>query len=250
MVDDAGHPLPDGQIGRLWIRGESAALMYWEDAARRQPPSRADLVMSGDLVERDADGYFQYRGRADDLLKVGGIWVAPAEIERCLGDAPRRRRVRGGRRGTRRADRGCGVGGPQAGGHRDARGVAATSSASVSRLTRSRARCVLVAELPRTGSGKIDRTALRRLAPGRRHRRQASDDPIPGIGRVHRALAALRLQRRRRRGDDHAGRPEKLGALTFDVYADLRDLLAELPHRGDARVVVITGKRPGILLGR
>ena len=44
--------------------------------------------MSGDLVERDADGYFQYRGRADDLLKVGGIWVAPAEIERCLVEHP------------------------------------------------------------------------------------------------------------------------------------------------------------------
>ena len=45
-------------------------------------------------------------------------------------------------------------------------------------------------------------------------------------------------------------RPDKLNALTFDVYADLRDLLGELPHRGDARVLVITGARPRLLLGR
>jgi acyl-coenzyme A synthetase/AMP-(fatty) acid ligase len=88
VVDHEARRLPDGQIGRLWLRGESSALMYWHDADASASTFDRDLVMSGDLVERDADGYFWYRGRADDLLKIGGIWVAPAEIERCLATHP------------------------------------------------------------------------------------------------------------------------------------------------------------------
>jgi acyl-coenzyme A synthetase/AMP-(fatty) acid ligase len=49
--------------------------------------------VSGDLVERDADGYFRYRGRADDLLKVGGKWLAPQEVESCLLEHDRVREV-------------------------------------------------------------------------------------------------------------------------------------------------------------
>ena len=73
--------------------------------------------------------------------------------------------------------------------------------------------------------------------------------PFGGIAATYRALGALPLRGRRRRGDRHAHRPEKLNALTFEAYADLRDLLAELPHRGDARVLVLTGEGRGFCSG-
>jgi benzoate-CoA ligase family protein len=164
VVDELGNPVPDGQIGRLWVRGESASKMYWQDEEASARTFARDLVMSGDLVERDADGYFQYRGRADDLLKVGGIWVAPAEIERCLAAHPEVVEcavVAAERDGL---TRGCAW-------------VVLTpgSAATPERLqafVRERlsphkvpGEVRLVTVLPRTGSGKIDRRALRELTP-------------------------------------------------------------------------------------
>jgi acyl-coenzyme A synthetase/AMP-(fatty) acid ligase len=84
IVDGDGHDCPDGEAGELWISGESAALMYWNDHEKSKRTFAGDLIRTGDLFARDGDGYFWYRGRADDLLKVGGIWVAPLEIENCL----------------------------------------------------------------------------------------------------------------------------------------------------------------------
>jgi acyl-coenzyme A synthetase/AMP-(fatty) acid ligase len=62
--------------------------MYWGDHQKSKRTFAGDLVRTGDLFARDADGYFSYRGRADDLLKVRGIWVAPSEIEQCLLEHP------------------------------------------------------------------------------------------------------------------------------------------------------------------
>ena len=163
-VDDDGRPSPDGQIGRLWVRGESAALMYWNDEEASVRTFSANLVMSGDLVERDPDGYFQYRGRTDDLLKVGGIWVAPAEIERCLADHPEVVECAVVAAESDGLTRGCAwvVLRP---------GSAATPEA-LQAFVRERLaphkvprEVRLVLALPRTGSGKIDRSALRRPAP-------------------------------------------------------------------------------------
>jgi benzoate-CoA ligase family protein len=164
VVDDHGRPVPDGHIGRLWVRGASASLMYWEDAEASARTFAGTLVMSGDLVERDAAGYFLYRGRADDLLKVGGIWVAPAEIERCLATHPdvvECAVVAAERNGL---THGCAwvVLKP---------GAAATPE-GLRDFVRQRLaphkvprEVRLVAGLQRTGSGKIDRSALRRLTP-------------------------------------------------------------------------------------
>lgn len=84
VVDRDGQDCPDGEPGELWISGESTALMYWDDHEKSKRTFSGDLIRTGDLFARDGDGYFWYRGRADDLLKVGGIWVAPLEIENCL----------------------------------------------------------------------------------------------------------------------------------------------------------------------
>lgn len=84
VVDDDGNEVPRGDAGRLWVRGESAALCYWHDHEKSKATFAGDLVMTGDMFRQDADGYFYYEGRADELLKVGGVWVAPHQIEDCL----------------------------------------------------------------------------------------------------------------------------------------------------------------------
>src|SRR5690606_6503706 len=84
VVDEAGRPVPDGEIGRLQITGRTVALEYWQAPDKTAATFDGDTLTSEDLFVRDADGYFAYRGRADDLLKVGGVWVAPSEIEHCL----------------------------------------------------------------------------------------------------------------------------------------------------------------------
>lgn len=84
VVGPDGNELPDGETGRLHVRGESAALCYWQDHAKSKQTFAGDLVITGDMFRKDKDGYFWYEGRADELLKVGGVWVAPHEIEGCL----------------------------------------------------------------------------------------------------------------------------------------------------------------------
>ncbi len=87
--DDGGEDLPEGTPGELHVRGASMAWRYEGDEERSARTFAGGWVRTGDLFERDADGYLWYRGRADDLLKVGGIWVAPLEIEGCLLAHPR-----------------------------------------------------------------------------------------------------------------------------------------------------------------
>jgi benzoate-CoA ligase family protein len=88
IVDDNGAELPAGEIGSLWVKGDSAALCYWEDHEKSKQVLRGDWVTTGDKFKRDEDGYFYYAGRADDLLKVGGIWVSPLEVENVLLSHP------------------------------------------------------------------------------------------------------------------------------------------------------------------
>jgi benzoate-CoA ligase family protein len=84
VVGDDGGEVPDGEIGILEVTGETVATGYWEDPEKSERTFHGDTVRSGDLFARDVDGFFYYHGRADDLLKVSGVWVAPSEIEHCL----------------------------------------------------------------------------------------------------------------------------------------------------------------------
>jgi benzoate-CoA ligase len=79
-----GNDVADGDIGTLWVKGDSAAVYYWQAHEKSKEVLRGDWVVSGDLFRKDADGYFWYAGRADDMLKVGGLFVSPYEIENCL----------------------------------------------------------------------------------------------------------------------------------------------------------------------
>jgi benzoate-CoA ligase family protein len=84
VCDDQGGELPRGETGWLWVRGRSRAIGYWQQQERSQQAFRGEWYVSGDLVAMDADGYVTYCGRGDELLKVSGKWLAPAEVEGCL----------------------------------------------------------------------------------------------------------------------------------------------------------------------
>ena len=88
VVDESGVELPRGTVGRLHVRGESSALCYWQAHEKSKETFAGDLVVTGDLFHQDAEGHFWYEGRADDLIKVGGIFAAPHEIEGCLLEHP------------------------------------------------------------------------------------------------------------------------------------------------------------------
>ena len=162
VVDDDGRELPDGETGRLWIQGDTTALMYWNSREASVRTFAADVVMSGDLFARDPDGYFRYRGRADDLLKVGGIWVAPQEIEQCLAAHPdvTECAVIGYEENGLQKPRAFVV--LREGATADAASLQAHVKATLSPHKYPRD-VRFVAELPRTGSGKVDRRALREV---------------------------------------------------------------------------------------
>ncbi len=76
--------LPAGEIGRLMVKGDSAALFYWQDHEKSKATFQGDWINTGDLFKKDADGTFWYSGRADQLLKISGVMVSPYEVENCL----------------------------------------------------------------------------------------------------------------------------------------------------------------------
>jgi benzoate-CoA ligase family protein len=88
VVDEEGRDVPDGTMGHLWVRGGSRALGYWQHLDKSQSCFRGEWVVTGDLVRRDADGYYTYGGRADELLKVSGKWLSATEVENCLLQHP------------------------------------------------------------------------------------------------------------------------------------------------------------------
>jgi benzoate-CoA ligase len=83
-----GGPVADGEVGDLYIRGPSAALMYWGNREKTRDTFQGGWTKSGDKYVRDADGYYTYAGRSDDMLKVSGIYVSPFEVEATLMQHP------------------------------------------------------------------------------------------------------------------------------------------------------------------
>lgn len=84
VCDDDGNELGAGEVGWLWVRGGSRAIWYWHEMEKTSQAFRGEWYVSGDMLRRDEEGYFSYCGRGDDMLKVGGKWLAPAEVENCL----------------------------------------------------------------------------------------------------------------------------------------------------------------------
>jgi len=88
VCDEDGNEVADGETGWLWVRGGARALGYWQQLEKTMWGFRGEWYVSGDLVTRDAEGWFTYGGRSDDMLKVSGKWLATREVEDCLETHP------------------------------------------------------------------------------------------------------------------------------------------------------------------
>jgi benzoate-CoA ligase len=84
LVDDDGNPVAKGEIGELQVSGPTSAPYYWNNRERSRHTFMGAWTRSGDKYREDADGYHIYCGRTDDMLKVGGIYVSPFEVEGAL----------------------------------------------------------------------------------------------------------------------------------------------------------------------
>ena len=84
ILDEQGAELPPGNIGNLWVRGESSFAEYWGQPELTARAKLAGWVATGDKFLQQPDGYFHYCGRADDMMKVSGMWVSPGEVENAL----------------------------------------------------------------------------------------------------------------------------------------------------------------------
>jgi benzoate-CoA ligase len=84
IVDEQGREAPANEVGNLWVQGQSAFSHYWNKPKATAQTQRDGWVVTGDKFYHDADGYFFYCGRADDMLKVSGLWVSPNEVENAL----------------------------------------------------------------------------------------------------------------------------------------------------------------------
>jgi benzoate-CoA ligase len=88
IVDEDFRDLGEGEVGTLLIRGDSAAACYWNRHEKTKETMLGEWLNTGDKFYRDAEGYYYYVGRSNDMLKVGGIWVSPIEVENCIMDHP------------------------------------------------------------------------------------------------------------------------------------------------------------------
>ncbi len=88
IVDDEGNEVPRGEIGNLLVKGETAALFYLHQYEKSQRTFLGEWLFTGDKYYIDEDGYYWHAGRSDDMLKVGGIWVSPVEVESTLISHP------------------------------------------------------------------------------------------------------------------------------------------------------------------
>ncbi len=88
IVDENDNPVPEGQVGDLLISGESICAYYWNKHSKTKETIIGGWIRTGDKYLQDEDGYYWYQGRSDDMLKVGGIWVSPVEVENALMEHP------------------------------------------------------------------------------------------------------------------------------------------------------------------
>jgi benzoate-CoA ligase family protein len=93
LCDDEGRDVPPGDVGALWVKGDSRAIAYWQRMDDTMQAFRGEWYVSGDMLRQNADGTFVYCGRADDMLKVSGKWLSPGELENCLLQHPAVREV-------------------------------------------------------------------------------------------------------------------------------------------------------------
>jgi benzoate-CoA ligase family protein len=88
ILSDEGHPVPEGEAGDLYVKGDSALALYWAQHEKTKRSVLGDWFFTGDRYRMDEDGYYWYEGRSDDMIKVSGLWASPIEIESVLLEHP------------------------------------------------------------------------------------------------------------------------------------------------------------------
>jgi len=88
IIDDEGKEVPVGEVGHLMVKGDATAPYYGNKEEQTKRTMQGDWLKTGDTYYRDEEGYFWYCGRSDDMLKVGGLWVSPIEVENTLVEHP------------------------------------------------------------------------------------------------------------------------------------------------------------------
>jgi benzoate-CoA ligase len=88
IVDDEGREVPIGEVGNLMVKGDANAPFYWNKHEQTKRMMQGEWLKTGDTYYRDTEGYYWYCGRSDDMMKVGGLWVSPIEIENTLMEHP------------------------------------------------------------------------------------------------------------------------------------------------------------------
>jgi len=83
-----GRPVADGEVGDLYVKGPTSAIMYWNSRVKSRDTFQGQWTKSGDKYVRRADGFYVYSGRGDDMLKVSGLYVSPFEVEAALIQHP------------------------------------------------------------------------------------------------------------------------------------------------------------------
>ncbi len=164
IVDDNNQPVSPGETGSLLIRGDSTCAYYWNKHEKTKQTIEGHWIRTGDKYYQDADGYYWYAGRSDDMLKVSGQWVSPVEIEAALVEHPAVREAAViGREDAERLVKPMAfvVLEPNASG--DERTVRALQDFVAGKLVPfKKPRWVeFVSELPKTATGKIQRFKLR-----------------------------------------------------------------------------------------
>lgn len=88
LIGEDGNPVKQGEMGELYVRGPTSAIMYWNNREKSRTTFLGDWTRSGDKYIEDADGYYICCGRQDDMLKVSGMYVSPFEVEAALSSHP------------------------------------------------------------------------------------------------------------------------------------------------------------------
>ncbi len=88
ILDEHGQPVPEGEAGDLYVKGDSALALYWAQHEKSKRSILGEWFFTGDRYRVDADGYYWHEGRSDDMIKVSGLWVSPIEIESALLEHP------------------------------------------------------------------------------------------------------------------------------------------------------------------
>jgi len=88
IVDETDRPVGQGDVGELLVKGDSICALYWNKHQKTKETIAGEWIRTGDKYLKDADGFYWYQGRSDDMLKVGGMWVSPIEVEATLASHP------------------------------------------------------------------------------------------------------------------------------------------------------------------